>query len=133
MLEEHNCEARVYDRFGGSNCSRRGVVFEDDKWWCRQHSPSATKARREAAKRRSDEDIRQHEQGWKQAHERERRANCFNELVAALEAALFQMEIYPDHTYYAFGHDGRSKRHWCDLCDRIDDARAALAKAKEVK
>ena len=85
MLEEHNCEARVYDRFGGSNCSRRGVVFEDDKWWCRQHSPSATKARREAAKRRSDEDIRQHEQGWKQAHERERRANCFNELVAALE------------------------------------------------
>ena len=55
------------------------------------------------------------------------------DLLAALEAALFQMEIYPDHTYYAFGHDGRSKRHWCDLCDRIDDARAALAKAKEVK
>jgi len=60
-----------------------------------------------------------------------RAVNCHADLVAALEAALFQMEIYPDHTYYAFGHDGRSKRHWCDLCDRIDDARAALAKAKK--
>jgi len=128
MPFDSRCEATFMDDTGWhlTRCSRQGRYEEQGKHWCKQHLPSikATKA---------EERSRQWEAKFENRENLHRRAACFPGLVAALEAALFQMEIYPDHTYYAFGHDGRSKRHWCDLCDRIDDARAALAKAKEVK
>ena len=51
-------------------------------------------------------------------------------LVEALETGLFQLEIYPNHVYRELGKGRRGKRGWCDLCDALDDVRAALA-AKE--
>jgi len=49
-------------------------------------------------------------------------------LVEALETGLFQLEIYPNHVYRELGKGRRDKRGWCDLCDALDDVRAALAK-----
>ncbi len=39
-------------------CSRRAVVSEDGKCWCRQHAPSAIKKRREESEARSKERLR---------------------------------------------------------------------------
>lgn len=50
--EKHKCAEQVSNgmRFSGySPCSRRGVVNEDGKWWCRQHAPSAAEARHKAS------------------------------------------------------------------------------------
>ena len=47
-----NCAATVVNNWNRYPCSRNGVVEEDGKWWCRQHAPSAVKARREKASAR---------------------------------------------------------------------------------
>lgn len=64
------CSATVYTpgRWTSPSCLRIGVVFENENWWCKQHSPIAIKKRhderdklwaRERAKR--DEEIAQGE------------------------------------------------------------------------
>jgi hypothetical protein len=50
MEERHSCSARVFRGTGiarGAACERNASVFEDGKWWCKQHAPSAVKKRRE--------------------------------------------------------------------------------------
>ena len=48
---EHLCTGRVsYGDWGKSSpCSRKGKVYEENQWWCTQHSPSAKAKRREAS------------------------------------------------------------------------------------
>jgi len=48
------CSASVWDVWHSHRCHRNGTVHEEGKWWCKQHSPSAEKARREASKARWD-------------------------------------------------------------------------------
>lgn len=45
MNEKHQCSASVYrsHQFTGGTCQRNGIVFENGKWWCKQHSPSEQK------------------------------------------------------------------------------------------
>ena len=46
------CESvPVRGSWGYVQCSRRAVVHEDGKGYCRQHAPSAVKAREEAARK----------------------------------------------------------------------------------
>ena len=47
MSEKHRCSKNVYWGSWGrsSPCSRKGVVFEEGEWWCKQHSPTATENR----------------------------------------------------------------------------------------
>jgi hypothetical protein len=55
MGEQHGCSARVVQAgsFGrSSGCGRNASVFEDGKWWCKQHAPSAVKKRREESDKR---------------------------------------------------------------------------------
>lgn len=47
-----------YRGYGGSRCMRAGVVEEGGKWWCKQHAPSAVKARRDASNARYSEETR---------------------------------------------------------------------------
>ena len=37
-------------------CTRRGVNYEQGKWWCKQHSPSVVKARQDAMQTKYRED-----------------------------------------------------------------------------
>ena len=49
--DQQRCSEKVANNERWVNvfpCRRKGVVEEDGKWWCKQHSPSAKKARREA-------------------------------------------------------------------------------------
>ena len=47
MSEKHTCSGVVYTRgFGGTwACPNNGRTFEDNKWWCKRHLPSAIRAR----------------------------------------------------------------------------------------
>lgn len=47
-MKAGNCQATIYgSRFQGYQCSRKGVIEEDGKLWCRQHAPSLVKSRRD--------------------------------------------------------------------------------------
>ena len=49
-MTEKQCCVKVYppDRFGGSYpCSRKAKVEHEGQWYCTQHSPAATEARRQ--------------------------------------------------------------------------------------
>ena len=48
-MSQHGCAQPFWQTYSGSACSRDGVVEEDGDWWCRQHAPSAVKARRAAS------------------------------------------------------------------------------------
>lgn len=79
------CAARIwgtwYDRHP---CSRRGVVEEGGKVWCKQHVPSVVAARRDEREARWRRDALA-EHAEVAAAERDRRAAAFPGLVAALE------------------------------------------------
>lgn len=47
MSEQHECAERVWGEraWNAHPCSRRGVIMEGGKWWCKQHAPSSVKAR----------------------------------------------------------------------------------------
>lgn len=49
-----NCCAQVSARGGWHHyqCSRKGVIERDGKWYCRQHDPPVAKARQAAARKR---------------------------------------------------------------------------------
>ncbi len=51
MNDKPNCEATVWagGGMGGFQCSRYGVIEDKGRWWCKQHSPAAKEARREAS------------------------------------------------------------------------------------
>jgi hypothetical protein len=68
-----------------TQCSRNGKYEEEGKHWCRQHSPSATKARQKASDQRYEAISRRNSEKWAEQRERDRRAECFPDLVAALE------------------------------------------------
>lgn len=79
------CSEHVYrDSWGGSQCHRRGVVFEDGKWWCKQHSKAATQARRAKSEQRYAEESAQRTARWDAEAEQKRRADCFPALLAHL-------------------------------------------------
>lgn len=54
------CYKDVWDQFHSHQCCRRGSIEEDGKRWCRQHLPSAVKARNEAQQRK-----------WKEGYDRD--------------------------------------------------------------
>lgn len=94
-------------------CKRRGVVKEDSKLWCKQHSPSAV------AKRKQDSAARwQAQQDAMMAPYRqvERLETINRDLLAALEALVA----------LAKPKNGRRKR----LHPALENAEAAIAKAK---
>jgi len=43
--DPEKCQAVVSEGWPPGQCSRKGVVEEDGKLWCRQHTPSAVKKR----------------------------------------------------------------------------------------
>lgn len=44
-MSNQMCSAATWSGWHERPCTRRGSVEEDGKWWCKQHAPSAQKAR----------------------------------------------------------------------------------------
>ena len=127
------CAKTVYGgSWGGSPCARRGVNLEFGEWWCKQHTPSLIKAKRaaESAAWQAKYESRRQEAAARhqETDERDRRAECFPDLVAALKAAL----PYLEHSlkFYRFqreGHEFWPNREEAE--GNITEARAAIEKA----
>ena len=123
-VEKTRCEATFMDDTGWhlTQCSRNGKYEEEGKHWCRQHSPSATKARQKASDQRYEAISRRNSEKWAEQRERDRRAECFPDLVAALENCadwLLELSDYIETPGLDI-ENGEAYRA----------ARAALAKAK---
>ena len=124
------CAKTVYGgSWGGSLCVRKGVNLEGGEWWCKQHTPSLIKAKRAAASAAWQAKYESQRQEAAARHqetdERDRRAACFPELVAALKYVEWRGPdgLCPCCPVYS---DPATKTHslYCQLA-------AALAKAKE--
>ena len=69
------CQQRVFADYHLHQCTRKGVVGEEGKVWCKQHLPSAVKARREESNRQ-----------WAEKHDSERLLRTTRD--ALIEAVL---------------------------------------------
>lgn len=59
-------------------CVRDGTIFEDGKWWCWQHSPSAEKTRQELVDKKDEAE-------WAKFNRRRRIQNAETAVVKAAE------------------------------------------------
>ena len=50
-------------------CKRGGVLFENDKWWCKQHAPSSVAMRRKNTRERWDAEQKAREEKRDREHE----------------------------------------------------------------
>ena len=49
----YDCQASAYrGRFGFGRCCRRGVIYANGKYYCKQHDPNAVAKRREEREKR---------------------------------------------------------------------------------
>ena len=65
--EKHQCSKEIWRDYREGRCSRNGVNFEDGKWWCRQHTPSILKKKREDEQAKYDKDWKEKQARWKEA------------------------------------------------------------------
>jgi hypothetical protein len=100
-------------------CEKNGSVEENGKLYCRIHAPSAVAQRRAKADERFEAKKEANRKQWDEAAEQRRRAELFNELVAALE----QWQQYIDRTFPPCENGFQMPLQ--------NDTRAILAKAKQ--
>jgi len=65
--DQQMCSEQVSDHGRWVNyypCKRKGIVEEDGKWWCKQHSPSDKKAKREARSAKYEKESAVRRAGW---------------------------------------------------------------------
>lgn len=81
-MTDQQCEKRVYSGFGfgAHQCTRRGVIEEQGRLWCRQHAPSAKEARDEERRRK-------HEARWAKREHAGERARLRDAVADAAMAA----------------------------------------------
>jgi uncharacterized Zn finger protein (UPF0148 family) len=86
---KHTCCTRVGDWLGHA-CGKNAKYERDGKWYCGMHDPVAIKTKREAKNAEYAEAYNARSASEKavfdKAKETQRRADCFDELVAALIA-----------------------------------------------
>lgn len=119
-LEEQCSEPRVSDNERWSSyhrCERKGKLEEEGKLWCKQHAPSTIVKRRVANQAHYEEKWGISKRQLAEKAERNHRANCYPDLLAACEMA----------------------DHWFSRIDKppvrpvIKAVLAAIIKANEVK
>lgn len=117
MSKKHKCPARIYGaRWGGHACPNSGKYEHEGVMFCKLHHPPTVKAKREAKYAQWDAEYQAKREAEKQAAaaaaEQKRRAECFPDLLEALQEMLLQHGVR--------GGDGPSAK-----------ARAAIAKATQ--
>ena len=80
------CSERVYgDAFAGHRCTRKGVNHEDGRDWCKQHTPSLAKAKRDAAYAKMVRESNARIDARAAAGKRQERINSILTRLAAIE------------------------------------------------
>ena len=93
------CNARVFPPGSpwASNfpCSRKGKVFEENKWWCTQHSPTKKAERRQQREEQDAErTMKRRERNTKETYDRAAGTYC-RSLGLTLEALATNAEPGP--------------------------------------
>lgn len=72
-MVEHGpqCQSNIWGGYRSHQCSRRGVVKEEDKFWCRQHAPAAVQKREEKRDRKHKEYRTTEDHRWAIKHAKE--------------------------------------------------------------
>lgn len=97
-MGEARCCARVWDGPFSSSCGRRASLQHDGRDYCKMHHPPTRDAKRkekdEARAAQWERDDKDRKERAKHAAEMKRRAECFDELTAALTnlAALYDTD-----------------------------------------
>lgn len=130
-MTEHTpeqCAKRIFQGFSDWPCSREGKLFEEGKWWCKQHAPSARKKRDDARDARWAEEraIREQKnvrnQKERLAYEHTYAKGINPEAVQDMREALQEcLDHMMGKGILKEGHDERVE----------EQARAALSKAKK--
>lgn len=119
------CSAKVYEPqswMHSHQCTRRGMIEEDGKRWCKQHSPSSTKARHEASAARFQADIDRR----MAPHDEIERLRAINTpLLKALERSASRLHGLTDEPVCLRNIFNECPTHYCV------ESRAALKAAKE--
>jgi hypothetical protein len=114
-------------------CTRVGSIERDGKFYCKQHDPVAVKQKQDARFKAWSE---KYDSGRSAASERQHRADCFDDLLAALEARIIQDVVVTGHAVHPSGR-------FCQLCGvnspvhvhspgcPTGQAEAAIAKARQ--
>ena len=117
------CAASVFpDRGPHYDCTRNGKLFEDGKWWCKQHAPSVKAQKAAALRKKIDKEIETGREVYKRrekgqvAYEHTYAAGINPEAVKDLRSVLTNA--------LKWWGVGRPAPAW------VIDAQAALAKAK---
>lgn len=81
-LDPKHCHARVRsdDDWIAHQCNRKAVIDEDGARWCKQHAPSAQKARDMARRKKRDDEWAAHDR----KHERARLRNAVCDAAMAV-------------------------------------------------
>ncbi len=129
------CAERVWDGWHQHRCTRKGTVQEDGKGWCKQHAPALAKAKREERDRKWQEkwDRQDKERAEAKAADAEvqRRADCYDDLLAALERILGPSREALEVIKALDRGEGVTGYNAKDLANAITDVETAIAKAKE--
>lgn len=117
-MASNPCSVRVYGHtqpFGGSMCSKPAKVLVNGRNYCAIHDPAAELKRRQKSDAKWSAEREAATQKYAAQKEMQRRADCYPELLSALNRLLSAMQCPVD----------------ADLegADAQEEARAAIAKA----
>ena len=121
MTEKHSCSKNVrWGSWGRSSpCSRKGVVFEEGAWWCKQHSPTATETRETERRERREALAKSSAANSRARHVARQWAEVGPELLAELVIARATLKEVCEDCYGSY-----HAREW------LDDA---IKEAEEIK
>lgn len=92
MSEKHTCCGKVWSGFRHDDCGRGAKYEHEGKWYCKTHHPPTVQAKSDARNVKWEAEWKarsEREQAARDAEvEQKRRADCHDQLVAALRSAL---------------------------------------------
>lgn len=130
MSEKKTCCARVNVSwpYKGDPCGKSAKVERDGKWYCGTHGPvrveERRKARREAGLARYEAERAAHRAKLASAAEQKRRADCYDDLLAALEGLVDY--VFDDVTAC---NGLKCREPNCESCSGEEEARAVVQEA----
>jgi len=119
MSTNTTCPTRVYSSgmWGGHVCGLTAKHEHEGVMYCKRHHPPTYKAKRQAQSDKWAEQTRREVEAGKQAAakaaEQKRRAECFPDLLEALQLIL------PMAKGYAHQHNVGSNQAYCDQAESV--------------
>lgn len=121
MSEQHKCCERIWDNFYNQACGKNAKVKRDGMYYCGIHDPVRRAEKQQAKREKWSAELQARQNQWAKekadAEEQKRRADCFPDLLEALQGVVAFLD--------RLNFDGS------DINELHTAARAAIRKATE--